>query len=145
MGLLYASVAVFGQAASNVLVKYGAEAGGEGVGALEASVVRLAIGALGVGIYLGALGRITETMVPFRSLASTKTVLLATFLGTYLGIWLSAYGVIHAEVGVAATLNATSPLFVLPLAVWMEGERLSLRSITGAVIAVAGVGLFFWA
>ncbi|MEE2827983.1 MAG: DMT family transporter, partial [Myxococcota bacterium] len=63
VGIAYASVAVFGQAISNVLVKYGAQAGGDEVGALEASVIRLAIGALGVGIYLGALGRITETLV----------------------------------------------------------------------------------
>jgi len=139
VGVFFALLAVLGQAASNVLVKLG----GVEVGALGASVVRLSVAAMGLGIYLGALGRLAEAMTPMRSKMSGATVVLATLLGTYLGIWLSAYGVLHAEVGVAASLNATSPLFVLPLAVWLEGERLSARAILGACVAVVGVAVFF--
>jgi len=139
VGLLFAGLAVLGQASSNVLVKMG----GVEVGALGASVVRLSVAAVGLGIYLGALGRLGEALLPLRTPATGATVVVATLLGTYLGIWLSAYGVLHAEVGVATSLNSTSPLFVLPLAVWLEGERLSPRAILGACVAVAGVAVFF--
>jgi len=142
-GLAFAGVALAGQASSNVLVKYGALLGGDSVGALEASIVRLAIGSLGLGFYLGALGRITGSLAPLREVSSRTTALVAIFLGTFLGIWLMSYGVIHAEVGIAATLNSTSPLFVLPLVVWMEGEKLSYRSVVGALVAVAGVAVLF--
>jgi drug/metabolite transporter (DMT)-like permease len=142
-GLAFAAVALAGQASSNVLVKYGALLGGDSVGALEASIVRLAIGSLGIGFYLGALGRITGAIAPLRESSSRATALVAIFLGTFLGIWLMSYGVIHAEVGVAATLNSTSPLFVLPLVVWMEGEKLTYRSVLGALVAVAGVAVLF--
>jgi len=46
----------------------------------------------------------------------------------------------HTYAGIAATLQSTSPLFVLPLAA-LTGERISLRAVLGACIAVAGVGL----
>ena len=145
LGVLFAVVALAGQASSNVLVKYGAALGGDDVGALEASVVRLAVGALGLGLYLGALGRLSASVAPLRETQSRATAMLAIFLGTYLGIWLMSYGVIHAEVGIAATLNATSPLFVLPLVVWMEGEKISYRAVLGALVAVGGVAVLFLA
>jgi drug/metabolite transporter (DMT)-like permease len=141
IGVGFALVALAGQASSNVLVKYGALLGGEEVGALEASVVRLGVGALGLGIYLGALGQIAAGFAPLKEIRSRRTALLAIFLGTYLGIWLMSYGVIHAEVGIASTLNATSPLFVLPLVVWLEGEKLSYRAVLGAGVTVAGVAV----
>jgi drug/metabolite transporter (DMT)-like permease len=46
------------------------------------------------------------------------------------------------EAGIAKSLGATSPLFVLPLAIWM-GEVVSLRAILGVLVALAGVGLLF--
>ena len=63
--------------------------------------------------------------------------------GTCGGLWLSAYGLLHAEVGVAATLNSTSPLFVLPLSLLLQGEKISLRAVCGAFVAVGGIAVFF--
>lgn len=140
-GLAFACVSLAGQGSANVLIKLG----GVDAGALGLSVVRLSTGALGLGIWLGALGRLTEALPPLRTPKKVGWIILATFVGTFVGIWLSAYSLLNAEVGVASTLNATSPLFVLPLAVVMQKERLSGRAIFGAVIAVAGVGVFFLA
>jgi drug/metabolite transporter (DMT)-like permease len=44
-------------------------------------------------------------------------------------------------VGIAATLMAMTPVFILPFAVWIEKERISWRAAAGAMIAVAGVGV----
>ena len=112
-------------------------------GALGLSVVRLSVGALGLGIWLGAMGRLAAAVTPMKEPAKAGRIVLATATGTYIGIWLSAYGLLHAEVGVASTLNATSPIFVLPIAATMAGDRISRRAIAGAVIAVAGVAIFF--
>ncbi len=69
-------------------------------------------------------------------------ILFATFVGTYLGIWLQQTALKHTDAGIAQTLFATSPLFALPVSIWL-GERVSLRSTLGAGVALAGVGLLF--
>ena len=69
-------------------------------------------------------------------------MLIAVFIGTYIGIWLQQVSLKHSAAGIAQTLFATSPLFVLPLAACL-GERVSLRAIWGAMIAIGGVALLF--
>ncbi len=138
-GIAFGCVSLAGQGSANVLIKLG----GVDAGALGLSVVRLSTGALGLGLWLGALGRITEALPPLRAPKKLGWIALATLVGTFAGIWLSSYSLLHAEVGVASTLGATSPLFVLPLAVLMQKERLSARAVLGAVIGVGGVAVFF--
>lgn len=66
---------------------------------------------------------------------------LAILLGTFFGIWLQQIAFKWSDqVGVASTLLATSPLFVLPL-VALGGEKVSSRAVFGAVIGMAGVAL----
>lgn len=67
-------------------------------------------------------------------------LILASFLGTYLGIYLQQTAFKFAATGVAQALLATSPLFVLPLAVAM-GDRVSWRAVGGALLALVGVVL----
>ncbi len=69
-------------------------------------------------------------------------LLLAVFLGTYLTIWLQQVSLALTSAGIALALYSTSPLFVLPLVSW-TGEKVSLRAVLGAVVALAGVGLLF--
>jgi drug/metabolite transporter (DMT)-like permease len=67
---------------------------------------------------------------------------VAVFVGTYLGIWLQQVSLKYSAAGIAQTLFATSPLFVLPLAALM-GERISWRAVCGALVAVGGIALLF--
>jgi drug/metabolite transporter (DMT)-like permease len=69
-------------------------------------------------------------------------LLLAVFLGTYLVIWLQQVALALTSAGIALALYSTSPLFVLPLVLW-TGEKVSLRAVLGAVVALTGVGLLF--
>ncbi|MEM1426763.1 MAG: DMT family transporter [Cyanobacteria bacterium P01_H01_bin.130] len=65
-------------------------------------------------------------------------LLLATFLGTYLGISLQQTALKFTFAGIAQTCLATSPLFILPI-LWLTGERLSYRAIAGALVTVGGI------
>ncbi len=42
--------------------------------------------------------------------------------------------------GIVPALGATSPLFVLPFAAGM-GDRVSLRAVLGAIVAIVGIWL----
>jgi drug/metabolite transporter (DMT)-like permease len=108
-----------------------------------AAVARISAG-LGV---LTLWGGLRQQLVPwFRTIVLSpqfKMIGLAAFLGTYLGIWLQQVGLKYASsTGVAQTLGATSPLLVLPLALWM-GESVSVRAWVGALVAVMGIGILF--
>jgi len=49
----------------------------------------------------------------------------------------------HTQAGIAATLMAPVPVFILPLVRIVYGEQVSLRAGLGAIIAVGGVALLF--
>lgn len=70
------------------------------------------------------------------------TVVLAAFFGTYLGIWLQQIALKYTAAGIAQSLLATSPLFVLPMAALL-GDRISWRAISGVAIALSGIWLLF--
>jgi drug/metabolite transporter (DMT)-like permease len=66
-----------------------------------------------------------------------------TILGPYLGITFSLIAVAHTKVGIASTLMSTMPIIMLPMIRYIYKEHLNWRAITGAIIAVAGVGILF--
>ncbi|MCH2049503.1 MAG: DMT family transporter [Trichodesmium sp. ALOHA_ZT_67] len=69
-------------------------------------------------------------------------IFIVTFGGTYLGIWLQQTSLKYASAGIAQTLLATSPIFIIPIAVKM-GEKISIRSIFGVLVAVIGISFLF--
>ncbi|MEB3279940.1 MAG: DMT family transporter [Lyngbya sp.] len=83
-------------------------------------------------------------LTPLQSRRTFLVIGLATFLGTYLGIWLQQTALKFTAAGIAQALSSTSPLFVLPIAASL-GDRVSLRAILGAIIAIAGIVLLFQA
>ena len=69
-------------------------------------------------------------------------VAIAAFFGTYLAIWLQQVALKYSPAGIAQSLLATSPIMVLPMAL-VIGERVTIRAIGGAIIALVGVWLLF--
>lgn len=84
---------------------------------------------------------------PFKVFSQDKKALLFTtigaLLGPYLGITFSLIAVANTKVGIAATIMATPPIIMLPMVRIIYKEKLTWKSIVGAIIAVAGVGILF--
>jgi drug/metabolite transporter (DMT)-like permease len=70
-------------------------------------------------------------------------LVLAAFMGTFLGIWLQQLSLKYAVAGIAQTLSSTSPLFVLPIAILL-GEQVSPRAWFGVLVTLAGIAILFW-
>ncbi|MEM7262445.1 MAG: DMT family transporter [Planctomycetota bacterium] len=104
---------------------------------LDASLIRLFVAfAIGIVFYARSL------RVWWPSIRESLPVLgIASFLGTFLGIWLSliAYG--NAPLSVATTLTSLTPVFVIPMVRIFLGTRVSWGAVLGVVIAVLGVVL----
>ncbi len=79
----------------------------------------------------------------FKDKKSLGLVSLGALLGPLAGITFSLIAIQHTEIGIASTLMATVPIIMLPLSRVIYKEKISVRAISGAVIAVAGVALLF--
>ncbi len=137
-GIGFAVLSMLCQSSGNILVKLG----GASTSALSISVVRLVVAAGFLALLVGALGE-PRALRGLKRPGATSKLLLATFLGTYLGIWLSMAGLRYAPAAVAATLGSLSPVFVLPFVWAFDGERPSARAAGGACLAVGGVAVLF--
>jgi len=128
---------------ANALGIIASKVGVADIPALEATFVRQAF-AIGGLTFWGLMVRdLTGWVSPLGDRALLKTLLIASLIGALLGTWLSIVALKYTYAAVAATLNSTSPLFILPLAAFWLKERVSWREVAGAGAAVAGIGLYF--
>ena len=70
-------------------------------------------------------------------------LLIGSFFGPFLGVSLSLLAFQHTSVGIASTLIATVPVFILIPSVVIFHEKLNWKEISGAFLAVAGMVIFF--
>jgi drug/metabolite transporter (DMT)-like permease len=79
----------------------------------------------------------TIPSTPWRRIA--PWVMANATFGTILGVTCFQWSLSHASSGLVLSITAMTPIFVMPLAAWLEGDQPSRISIIGAVIAVVGV------
>ncbi len=138
-GLLYAFGGAFGQAVGLILSKYGM-GDFDPFAATQIRVITGVIGFIALVTYLGAWGRVTAALRDIRSMGFIAN---GAFFGPFIGVSLSLLAVQHAPTGIAATIMSTTPVLIIAPAVLIFKEKVGLREITGALIAVAGVALLF--
>lgn len=141
-GVLLGLLAAFAQASGAVLSR--AALVDTTVSPLWSSLIRLIAGVVALLIWLLGRQHSWQNLQPLRVRNFLLILVLASFAGTYLGIWLQQTALKYTATGIAQALVATSPLFIIPIAV-ATGERVSLRAIVGAIIALAGIWLLFLA
>lgn len=140
-GIVYGLLAALCQAIGAVLSR--AALTQSEIGPLISSLIRIAGGVSVLLVWMPVTGRVyfpdsMQKRKPWRA------VLLATFIGTFLGIILQQLSLQNTQTGVAQTLLATSSLFILPM-VAINGETISLRACLGATIAITGIAMLFLA
>ncbi len=76
---------------------------------------------------------------------SVLALLVACVIGTLIGLVLMSAGLKYTRVGIAAALNATYPIWAIPIAVVFLGERVRPAVVALIAVAVAGIGILFLA
>jgi drug/metabolite transporter (DMT)-like permease len=72
-------------------------------------------------------------------------VLVNSLAGQTVGVSCMQWALESTPTGIVTAIIAMTPIVMLPLARVFEGEKITARSLTGGLIAVAGVlGLTFW-
>ncbi|MBD3402443.1 EamA family transporter [candidate division GN15 bacterium] len=135
--------AAFGQAAGLVMSKHAMLDLGEPVEPMPASFIRM-LASMVVIWLLGAFrGELTHTIKAFRHGSAQLFTTGGALVGPFLGVWMSLLAVKYIEAGIAATLNATTPILIIPVVIMYYKEKVSSRALLGAIIAFLGVALLF--
>lgn len=141
LGITFGVLSALATSAGLLLAKTGLAE----VDALQATWIRLAAGVVGVAIWSGARGHLRADLGALRTPGLVRQLVLAVTVVMFGGFWLSMVALKHTHASVATALAATEPVFVLPLAWWLLGERVSVRAVAAATVAVAGVVLILLA
>jgi drug/metabolite transporter (DMT)-like permease len=139
LGLLCGLGGAAGQAGGLLLAKAGAA---DGFPALSVTLMRMVAAAVTLWFITGLQGQLRASVrrvVTDR--AALRHTLVGSLLGPFLGVTLSIVAIQHSPVGVASTLMALPPVFLLPLSALLFRERIGWQAVLGTGVALAGVAL----
>lgn len=140
-GILFGLGAAAGQGLGVVLAKNGL---GGGFSPVSANLIRM-LAAMCV-IWLVTLFQ-RENLAGFgRAVMNRKALILivgGAFSGPFIGVSLSLYALQHTSIGVASTLMALPPIFLLPVEGYYYRQPIGWGAVAGTLIALAGVAILF--
>ena len=140
-GLLFGLGAAAGQAVGLILAKQGLAGD---FNALSGNLIRMITA--GSVIWIIAL-LMRQAGTTLRSISAQPKVLLpllgGALTGPYLGVWLSLIAIQRTHVGIASTLMALPPVFLLPIGRLVFRESIGVQAILGTLIAIGGVAMLF--
>ena len=129
-----------GQAVSFVISKLALRSG---LDPLSATVVRVSAAMLGIWGLAALRGEAAGSFAALRDRAAARFMVGGAFFGPFLGVTLSLYALQHIEAGVAASITACYPLPTILISARFHGERITARSMVGALATVVGVVVLF--
>jgi drug/metabolite transporter (DMT)-like permease len=138
-GLLLAFGGAAGQGVGLVLSKLGMRE----YDAFASSQIRVLAGVVGFAVVFSFLGRWSNVVNAMRHIPAMKRLTLGAFFGPFLGVSFSLLAIQHTNTGVASTIMSIVPVLIIAPAVIINKEKLTIREVLGALLAVAGVSLFF--
>jgi len=138
-GILLAFGGTVGQSTGMVLSRMGIG----GADPAQATLIRALAGLAGfipLFIILGIWPRVFRGMKDTRAVSQLS---LGALFGPFLGVTLSLFAMKHTSAGIVSIITALVPVVVIPPSILLFHEKVTLREIAGAVIAVGGVVILF--
>jgi drug/metabolite transporter (DMT)-like permease len=143
VGVLYAVVGALGQGGGLIFAKMAFME--SGLNGFVATLVRIVASLVILVPVLILTGRLRNPIPVFMN--ERKALLFTSggaVLGPVLGLSFSLIAIAHTKVGIAATIMATVPILMLPIARFVTREQITGKSIAGAFITVAGIAILFF-
>jgi drug/metabolite transporter (DMT)-like permease len=138
-GILFALGGAVGQALGLVLSKFGMK----DFDPFAATQIRIIAGIVGYLVLIALLSRWRNIANAVRDRQGMAYTTLGSFFGPFLGVSFSLIAVKYTETGVASTIMALVPVFIILPAVIFNKEKVTIPEMIGAFISVGGVALFF--
>jgi drug/metabolite transporter (DMT)-like permease len=138
-GLLFALLGTIGQATGLVLSKFGMQE----YNAFAATHIRVIAGVIGFVILISVIKRWPKVKSAASDKRSMSYISIGAVFGPFLGVYLSLLALKYTSVGIASTIMALIPVLIIPPAILLYKERVTLREVVGSFVAIGGVALFF--
>jgi drug/metabolite transporter (DMT)-like permease len=138
-GLLLAFGGAAGQAVGLVLSKFGMK----DYDPFAASQIRVMAGMFGFTVLFIITGAWHKLKSGLKDKRGMSFVALGSVFGPFLGVSFSLIAIQNTLTGVASTIMAIVPVLIIIPSVLLFKEKVNLREIIGAMIAVSGVALMF--
>jgi drug/metabolite transporter (DMT)-like permease len=141
-GIMAGLLAATGQAIGLVLAKIGLKGD---FSPLSGNVIRMTAAFLALWLVTIFQGDVISTVQRANDQKSGLLhLLVGAIFGPLIGVSLSLFAIQNTDVGIASTIIALPPIFLLPVGYFLLKEHISWRAIIGTIIAITGVGLLFW-
>ena len=141
IGLLFALGATVGQASGFILSKVGLA---NDFPAFSGTLMRLASAFVAVWLVSIVRGELSSSARTLKlHPRALRFILLGSFVGPVLGVWLSLVAVQRASVGVSSTLSSLAPIFLIPISYLVFHEKISKRAILGTVVVIVATCVLF--
>ena len=105
--------------------------------------IRAVTGAIGFLCVMGFQKQFQTLATSVRDRKGMNAAVWATITGPFIGVSLSLMAVQYTEAGIASTLMALTPVFIIWPAHFFFGQKVAFKEVVGACISVVGVSLFF--
>jgi drug/metabolite transporter (DMT)-like permease len=138
-GILFAFGGAVGQALGLVLSKFGMKE----YDPFAATQIRIIAGIFGYTILVTILMRWGYVTKAIKNRDGMILTSLGAFFGPFLGVSFSLIAVKYTAAGIASTIMALVPVFIILPAVVLYKQKVTLPELIGAIVSVAGVALFF--
>ena len=138
-GILYALGGAAGQALGLVLSKLGLK----DYDPFSATQIRIIAGFAGFAFLVTIMKRWRNVAAATGDKTGMGSLTLGAFFGPFLGVSFSLISVKFTKAGIASTIMALTPVFILIPAILLYKQKVTFSEIAGAVISVCGVALFF--
>ncbi len=138
-GVVLGVLGATGQSVGLVLSKYGM---GD-YDSFAATHIRIIAGIVGFAVVFLVIGWWPKVAAATRDRRAMGFTTLGAVFGPFLGVSLSLVAVKYTATGIAATIMALVPVLIIPAAVVIQKERVTVRGVAGAILAVGGVALLF--
>ena len=138
-GIFFAFLGAVGQGVGAVFSK-------KGMGDYDpfaSSQIRVITGIVGFAIMISIMKRWKMVGTGLKDKKASKALLVGSFFGPFLGVSLGMVAFKFTSLGIASTLMATVPVFILLPSHIILKEKLTINEVICAFIAVAGIAVFF--
>ncbi len=138
-GFLLAFGGAMGQAVGLITSK-------KGIGTYDpmaATQIRAFFGLLSFALLVTLLKRWHKIPIALTQTQALKSVTVGAIFGPVVGVALGLFAIQQTKTGIASTLMALVPIFIIVPSAIMFKEKIKLQQVIGAVISIAGATLFF--
>jgi drug/metabolite transporter (DMT)-like permease len=141
-GILAGLIAAAGQAFGMILAKKGLN---DNFPALSANVIRMMAAFIALWVLMLIQSQLISTIQQaIAQKSGLLFVLGGSFFGPLIGVSLSLFAIQNTNIGIASTIIALPPIFLLPIGHYFFNEHITWKAVAGTILAVSGVAVLFW-